>query len=153
MFAGDDYVAVDGENEPFVHSLYQTAKVNADNMSRIGHLGLKAANADRLDKGEKAVLFPATVYPERISRGFPLRCILIPRLSGCRETRIRPARPAEALLNLAPTTLCQLPGSSPRAFDKMSALIRKLPAFHLEAGFDLAGIPAAIGGFLRKEFA
>lgn len=152
LFAGDDYVAVEDLAVPFVHSLYQTAKLNADNVSRIKHLGIKPVNANPLQEGEKAVFFPASVYPDRISRGFPLRCILIPRISGRRETVIRPARQAEALLSLAPTTLCQLPGSAPQAFEKIRALIRKLPVYHLEAGLEVTEIPQVIGDFLRREF-
>ncbi len=35
----------------------------------------------------------------------------------------------------------------------MRALARRLPAFYLEAGLDVAAIPVVIGGFLKKEFA
>jgi hypothetical protein len=152
LFAGDDYVAVEGRGTPFVHSLYQTAKLNADDVSRIDHLGLKPVNSNQLQNGTKAVFFPAAVYPCHISRGFPLRCIFIPRVSGRRETVIRPARQAEALLSLAPTTLYQLPGSYPQAFEKMRTLVRELPTYHFEAGLEVAEIPRVIGDFLRREF-
>ena len=153
LFAGDDYVAVEGPRAPFVHSLYQTAKLAADSVARVAHLGLQPVRTGAPVEGGKAVFFPAEAYPERISSGFPLRCILLPRVSGRRETAIRPARQAEALLNLAPTTLCQLPGSSPQAFQKMRNLVRELPAFHLEAGLDVAEIPRAIGDLLRRDLA
>lgn len=153
LFAGDDYVAVDDAEIPFAHSLFQTAKLNKDNLARIGHLGLTPVNSDRLSEEEKAVYFPGSVYPDSISRGFPLRCILVPRVTGRPDTAIRPAKQAEALLSLAPTTLCQLPGSSPDAFEKMRSLARKLPAYTLEAGLDVTQIPRVIGKFLRSEFA
>lgn len=153
LFAGDDYVAVDDAEIPFAHSLFQTAKLNKDNLARISHLGLTPVNSDRLSEEEKAVYFPGSVYPESITRGFPLRCILVPRVTGRPDTAIRPAKQAEALLSLAPTTLCQLPGSSPDAFEKMRSLARKLPAYTLEAGLDVTQIPRVIGKFLRSEFA
>ena len=153
LFAGDDYVAVDDAEIPFAHSLFQTAKLNKDNLSRISHLGLTPINSDRLSEEDKAVYFPGSVYPDSISRGFPLRCILIPRVTGKPDTAIRPAKQSEALLSLAPTTLCQLPGSGLDAFEKMRSLARKLPAYRLEAGLEVAQIPRAIGEFLRSEFA
>lgn len=153
LFAGDDYVAVDDAEVPFAHSLFQTAKLNKDNLSRISHLGLTPMNSDRLSEEEKAVYFPGSVYPDNISRGFPLRCILIPHVTGRPDTAIRPTKQAEALLSLAPTTLCQLPGYSSDAFEKMRSLTRKLPAYRLEAGLDVTQIPRVIGDFLRSEFA
>ena len=153
LFADDDYVAVDDAEIPFAHSLFQTAKLNKDNLLRISHLGLTPVNSDRLSEEGRAVYFPGSVYPDSISRGFPLRCILVPRVTGRPDTAIRPAKQAEALLSLAPTTLCQLPGSSPDAFEKMRSLTRKLPAYRLEAELDVIQIPRVIGDFLRSEFA
>jgi hypothetical protein len=67
------------------------------------------------------------------------------------DTRLVPSRPAVGLSALAPTTVFQLPGDSTRIFSKIASLVHKIPTLILEAGTDLAQIPAVVGRFLRER--
>jgi len=147
LYAGDDYVLI-GHSPPHVYSLYSTAKLDPDNLSRLPHLGKLVANADRLDR-EKAMIFLQRSAPEKLSTGFPIRAILIPRITGLRETTMRRATAGETFLALAPTTLCHLPGAERQGFEKLKTLVRQTPAYWLEAGTELPGIPAAILRLLK----
>ena len=150
LYAGDDYVAVSTAERASVHSLYQTAKVDPGNLGRLSHLRPLVHNPDRLGT-EKAVIFPGRGYPDRITRGFPIEALFVPRVTGLLDTRLVKARPGIGLSALAPTTLFQLPGNSKRVFAKIASLVHKVPTFILEVGTDLAQIPEVVGRFLGKR--
>jgi hypothetical protein len=150
LFAGDDFVLVRTRPAPHVYSLYGTAKLEPANLARFPHLRAVAANGDRLDR-EKALLFLKSFAPEKLSGGFPIRALLVPRVTGRRDTLLRRSTASEAFLALAPTTLGYLPGSERAAFAKMGALVRQVPVYALEAGTDLAQIPRTILDLLRRQ--
>jgi hypothetical protein len=148
LYAGDDYVLVRTTDAPHLYSLYGTAKLEPANLARFPRLEAAASNSARLDR-EKALLFLNSFAPEKLTPGFPLRAILVPRITGRPDTLLRRGKAGEAFLALAPTTLGHLPGAENAAFAKMATLVRRLPAYILEAGTGLPQIPRAILGLLR----
>ena len=150
LYAGDDYVLVRHAPSPYVYCLYATAKIDVDNLERFPGLRPFLDNADRLDR-EKALLFLRSWRPAKIAAGFPIRALVVPRVTGLRDTRLRPASVAEAVRALAPTTLYHLPGAERQAFAKIAALARQLPCYVLEAGADLPQIPARILELLGRR--
>ena len=82
-YAGDDFVLVGAEPEPYVYNLYNTAKLDPDNLHRFPHLAPYIGNAERL-RSEKAYLYLSA----KIATGFPLRAILVPRIGNGPNTRI-----------------------------------------------------------------
>jgi hypothetical protein len=149
LYAGDDYVLVRTSPAPHVYSLYGTAKIEPDNLARFPRLRSAAVNGDRLDR-EKALFFVNSFAPEKLTAGFPIRALLVPRVTGRPDTSLRPSTAAEAFRALAPTTLCHLPGAEGAALAKLGALVRQVPAYTLEAGTDLAQIPETILGLLLR---
>lgn len=147
LYAGDDYVVVDTD-EPWVHSAYSTAKLDATNVGRLEWLRPRMANPGRLET-EKAMFFLARHVPEKLSAGFPLRAIVLPRVTGRQDTAIRRATSQAALLAIAPTTVMHLPGAERATFAKITRLVRRVPSYTLEAGTDLRQIPGAIRGLLK----
>ena len=112
MYAGDDYVLTRVEPEPLVHSLYGTAKLAPDNLRRFPHLRRFVSNPDGLEK-EKAMIFLKDACPAQLALGFPVRALLLPHVTGCRDTTLRRATPIACLEALAPTTIFHLPGRQP----------------------------------------
>jgi hypothetical protein len=149
-YASDDYCLVAVDPQPYVYSLYNSAKVNADNTHRIPHLISAISNANRLDR-EKALLFLNEHYPDKIVTGFPLRAILLPRITGRSQTTLTPVSSIGGLRALAPSTIFQLSGAGGRAFQIMSRLVKQVPCYNLELGTDIAMIPGVIFDFLSKE--
>ena len=148
LYAGDDYVLTRVEPEPLVHSVYGTAKLAPDNLRRFPHLRQFVSNPDCLEE-EKAMIFLKDVCPAQLARSFPVRALLLPRVTGRRDTAVRRATPIACLEALAPTTIFHLPGSGHDAFRKMSLLSRSVPGYILDAGTDLEQIPQAIRGLLE----
>jgi hypothetical protein len=149
LSAADDKVIVGRQPGPVAYSLYNTIHLRPDTLPWFPHLA-QALDADAPLEREKVVAFLHDHLPEKLIPRFPIRAILVPRVSGLGETRIGPLSPAAALAALAPTTLFQVQGEREAAFRSMSWLVKAVPCYELEAGTDLPGIPEAILRLLRE---
>lgn len=141
-YAGDDYVAVGSGRAPAVHSLYCSGKVHPDDLHRLPHLAPALAGGVRPD--EKAVFYVEQAFPGRSIAGFPLRAIVVPRVTERRAARAVPGTRAEALAALAPSTIFQLHPPARDALAWMAELVRTVPTFVLELGSDVETIPAEL---------
>lgn len=147
FYAADDYCLLEPDPEPRVHSLYNTGKLNRDNLDRFPQLGeLFSAAGCRLE--EKALVFLRDYCPEKISTGFPLKAVLLPRVTGTPRTSIVRISAAAGLKALAPSTIFQLSGAGAEAFAKVTRLVRRVPCYQLNLGTELEEIPRAIGRLL-----
>ena len=99
---------------------------------------------------EKALLFAAQIFPERISRGFPVRAIVLPRVKGNGRTELKETSPAFGLRSLAPSTIFQLPGAGREAFEAIARFVKTVPNYIMEIGPDGPGVPAVIREFLLR---
>ncbi len=147
VHAGDDYVLIAGVPSPFVYSLYHAAKVVPEQLWRVPHLEPWVSNRDRLDL-EKAVVYLNEGFAEKLSAGFPLRAILLPRVTGGRDTRLVPASADQSLDALVPSSFIQLPGLGREGLQTMVRTVQSLPSYVLELGTDLARIPPVIASLL-----
>jgi hypothetical protein len=143
LYAGDDYVLLHTEPSPFVYSLYNSAKLDVEAMNRLPHLADKVSNADRLDE-EKAVIFLNHHFRQKLAPGFPVRAILIPRITGGLETKLKETSAATGLKALAPSTIFQLPGAERESFQSLIGFVRQVPSYELELGTDLTRIHEVI---------
>jgi hypothetical protein len=97
----------------------------------------------------KAIVYANEHWPERLSSGFPLRAILVPRVTPDRpEARILPMSPAMGLAALAPSTVLQMHVEGQDSLLRMRRLVQSVPCFLLEAGPDIPSIPRAISELL-----
>lgn len=143
LYAGDDYCIVSAGSVPVVHSLYNTAKANGDDVARFPYLVHAVTNASKLAE-EKALLFLHRFAPHKLLVEFPLRAILVPRVTGGRETQAVPVTSTEALRALAPSTIFQLPGAGGDTLRFLAGVSSAVPCYRLELGTDIAAIPAVI---------
>jgi hypothetical protein len=153
QYASDDYVAVDpalgASGFPTVYSLFGSGKLTADQYANFPELHAGVVNADKLDT-EKAVLFVRRIFPLQLVRQFPLRAVLVPRVTGKPTTVARRVSPVAALAGLAPSTIFQLPGSASADLSAMAQVVRQVPTFALDLGTDLDAVPIAIADLLRS---
>jgi hypothetical protein len=148
LYAGDDYVAVEAEPQPRVHSLYCSGKLQPGHAQLLPHLPPPSFDGDGSPE-EKAVFYVGDRFPERMSEGFPLRAVVAPRVTGS-QPRVAPASPAQALAALAPSTLLQLVPAQPEAFSRMARLLEDVPAYALEVGGPVDGIPPVLAALLAE---
>jgi hypothetical protein len=148
-YVGDDYVLVRTDTSPYVYSMYNTAKLEPGNVSRLPHLRSLVTNLNQLET-EKALIYLKDHYPDKLISGFPIKAILLPRVTGRRDTTLTNASPMAGLRALAPTTLYHLPRASHEAFLKMADLVKHVPVYNLELGTDLSQIPATVLDLLGR---
>lgn len=149
FYASDDYSLVTAEPNPTVFSIYSTGKKNADDVERLPFLARAISNSDRLDS-EKALYFINEHFPEKIISSFPIRAILMPRITGKPETTLTPTSFSAALLALAPSTVIQLPGAGKEACQIMMQVASKVNCYYLELGTEVAQIPQVIFNLISQ---
>ena len=150
LYAGDDYSLVGVTPHPYVHSLYSSAKLKGiPDFDRFSHLLPLVVNRDHLER-QKALVLLHEAFRDKVAAGFPLRAILMPRITGSPESTIEPSTPAAALKALAPSTLLQLPADGRQTMTLLSALVRQVPAYTLHAGTRMRGIAERVEGLLRE---
>jgi len=141
--AGDDYVALAPGDPPRVHSLYGSAKLNADQLARFPALADGVVN--REVRGDKPVIFLHPRWAGAIDRGFPLRVALAPLVVGHGETTVARTRRSALLAAIAPSTIFQLPGTGAHTLAAIARLLADVPCYELRLGARLEDIPQAIG--------
>mgnify|MGYP005849832267 CR=1 FL=1 len=153
-YLSDDYCAIRQRRDLFgytVHSLYSTAKLaGEEDLRRFPALAPHVWNPDR-EEGQKPAFFLHEQTPAKFIHQFPLRALLLPEITGLRETTVEPCRAAEALSALAPSTLSQLPASGAQDLAFLGEVTKRVPAYRLKAGTDIAQIPRAIAALLDSE--
>jgi hypothetical protein len=150
LYVGDDYCLISSEPTPAVLNLYSTGKVKADNLHRVPHLASTIGNIDTLDQ-DKALLFLDSVLPHKLSRGLPLKAIMVPRVTGAVDTTLTAASVEVAMSALTLSTVHQLPGAGAAALEIIRRVTSQLPCYHLELGTELAQIPRVIKALLKTR--
>jgi hypothetical protein len=142
-YVGDDYVVVQLDPLPRVHSLYCTAKLNRDQMVRFPRFAALTRN-DAGAESEKAVMY---LYPElnsQIARSLPLLMILTPRIAGGQQTAVEAVSRLALQRAAAFTTMSQLPRASRRTHEFIDQLVGRLPGLQLALGNNLGGVADVI---------
>lgn len=148
LYAGDDYVAVRPQPEPYVYNLFSTGKLAPFHSRLFPHLPPAAFEGDG-ELEEKSVFYVGERMPERMAEGFPLEAIVAPRVTGP-EPRHESLGAAAALAALAPSTLLQLVPAEPQALSAMAGLVSRVPTFRLEVGGPIENLPGAMARILAE---
>ena len=149
QYVGDDFILIDLESQqPRAHCLYATAKIEPSNLHRFPWIKPWISNPDQLES-QKALIQVGESSPETLCKSLPIQAILLPRVTGELDSRLSPASSANAMHALAPSTVLTLIGDESEVMQKISQLVRTVPAYWLEAGTDLAQIPLRIKEFLK----
>lgn len=147
VYVSDDYCLLATDSVPYAYSLYSSAKLNAEDVERFPRLASAVSNPKRLGT-EKAVFLLHKHYREKIATGFPIRAILLPRVTGRSETSLKEISSAASLKALAASTIFQLPGAGHKDFQRITKFVKQMPSYILELGYDISRIPDAIMGLL-----
>jgi hypothetical protein len=150
-YLGDNDVMIEAEPAPFAHGLYCSAKLEAGHLRRaLPHLSSFLATAGPW-KGGKGLFYVDRGAGHRLSAGFPLRAVLLPRVTGTPRTITTRVSAAHGLLSLAPSTLFQLPGARQERLSHLARVVKRVPTYALELGTNLDTIAPAILGLLADK--
>lgn len=155
LYASDDYCLITSDPIPYAYSLYNTAKLNGEaDIQRQPHFRSMICNPEQVGQ-DKLMMFMEKHLPHKLSLGFPLRAILVPKVMENTatpqvESTLQRVSGAIALRALAPTSMCQLPGTQQSSFSNMVKLIKQLPCYQLKLGSNIPAIPQTIIGLLSN---
>lgn len=143
LYAADDHCMLSTDPSPYVHSLYNSAKLYAVDLNRFPRLAAIPSRVGDLGL-DKALLFLHPHQSAWITKGFPIRAILVPQVTGRLETSVCPISPAIALRALAPSTIFQVVGRDRSTLGVLAACVKRVPCYALRLGSALTAIPHAI---------
>lgn len=150
FYVSDDYSLITSKPIPTVYSIYSTAKKRANDIDRLPFLKPIISNSDRLSQ-EKALYFLDQYFPEKIIKSFPLKAVLIPRITGKVETSLEKTASIMGLSTLVPSTIKQLPNTGKEACQIMNDVVKKLPCYYLNLGTNIQEIPLIIAEYLANK--
>lgn len=149
-YLADDYLIIKGGEVPRVFSLYDSAKLNPEDIPRFPSLAPYIAERYGKDQ-EKDMLFLYPELRERLAHSLPLKAILTPSFGEGNETRIRQVPFWTMQGNMSFTTISQLPYAGERTHKFISDLCKRIPIFELQLGKDVALIPPVLETFIRED--
>jgi hypothetical protein len=149
-YLADDYLVVSLIPEPRVYSLYSTAKINTDQLSKYKEFNSQIINHNFLYK-EKAVIQLWPQYEKYMPKYLPINLFVTPSFSIQSETFLGPISKSSIRNAASFTTLCQLPYKGDKITDFIVQLSNQLPCFNLTLGQNRNLIPKAINDFLSSE--
>ena len=152
-YAADDYCLVEPGKPPLVHSLYLSGAGNARTADLVPSLRDALLSAPRLPGHDSAkhLIFADAIAPHSVTPGFPLRAIVVPRITGGTTSRMEPISAAESLRALAPSTLLQLPGQRAAGLARLAELVRGVPSWRLCLGSDPRTAVDVLAGLLAQD--
>lgn len=132
-YAGDDFCLLEMAAAPTIHCLYASAKLHRADLPLFPRLATLAEDPVP-DVFDKPAIFLRRSFADQVVAAMPLRAVVLPRVTGQERTDHEPMAAAEALRELAPSTLFQLPGEGAAPLQAMAAVVRRLPCFRLRLG-------------------
>src|SRR5262249_38103562 len=135
---------------PTVFSLYCSGKVDPATLDRLpGLRDLVVSMPAR--EGDKVLLDLHSRLRGKMLVRSPLRAVVIPRITGRRETSSQPVSAGAGLATVAPTTILQMPGDGEYSLRRLSSIVRSVPCRRLDVGTDPAQVPTEIERILEAS--
>ena len=130
------------------HSLYNSAHVEANHLIRFPTLKPFAIKG-RSPLENKFLILLSQVFPTRLEPVTEIKAVALPRVLQTEHSRIHRASKGETLKALAPSSLL-VPRLSAgmQGFNRLVALVEKVPCFRLELGRKLNEIPCRVAELL-----
>ncbi len=147
-YVGDDYVAVELDPRPRVHSLYSTAKLGVSDLQRVPRIA-DLAEMSTGPEMEKAVMFLGARFADQLVTCLPLVRLLVPRVTGEEQSRLGPIDPLDVERAVSGETLGHLPLVGRHTVNTLIRLSREVPRAALHLGTRREWIPDMVAESLR----
>ncbi|MDT8308616.1 MAG: glycosyltransferase [Bacteroidales bacterium] len=149
-YLSDDYVIVGIHPKPIVFSLYNTAKITAEDLVQFPELTEICINPEKLSH-EKAVMYLYPHFSENIRSNLPLRTIMLPVIHSGNDSELSSVDFWTLQRAMGFSTMSQLPNVGTHTHNFLTALISQLPCVTLNAGKIVSNIPPLIEDFLSEQ--
>jgi hypothetical protein len=150
-YLGDDYVWIELSEQTTVYSLYQTAKIEAENLKE-RFLDWKPYITNKADyQQQKAIFHIRNLFPSAGIHSSRIKAILLPKVFDQNRTRFIKVSPSNALMAMAPTTLHHLPHNRQISYQKLMKISSSLPSYQWQLGADKEQFTESFHEFLNNE--
>lgn len=147
---GDDYVVLDlAADGAQVFPVMRLMKQDPRGLARLGFAPGSHSFGPRNWQGKHEFDFD-DLLPDSRADMLAIDAVLLPRVTGARHSKLRPATAHEVMFALLPNNLQQLPGQVKQAMGILGRLSRQLPGYHLDLGIDPVEIADTIRSFLER---
>lgn len=150
QYIADDYLVVQLDPRPRVHSLYCTAKLDPDQVDRFPRLEPHVTHSG-LEEDEKAVIQLNPDFSGQIALSLPLSALATPVFTGEPETSFGPVDLTGLERAAAFTTMSQLPHVGPNTQRFIRRMTAEVPGITLQLGTDLQALPGRISDLLAAD--
>ena len=147
-YLGDDIVLFDFKEQPFVHSLYNSAKINALGENSFSTTPFAKEAGDR--QREVHCLYP--LYQKYLSLSLPIHGLIVLNISDKEKTEFQPISSGTAFTILASSTHKTLSiaiGTQTVSLSAIAQLARAVPSYLMNLGKIPDTTPAAIRSILE----
>lgn len=150
-YLGDDYVWLELGEHFTVFSLYQTAKIEPDNLQERFSEWIPFIDNKKEYAQQKAIFHVNEVVPGAGISFAVMKAILLPRVVNQEQTAFEKVSPSHALMAMVPTTLHHLPHNRMEAYQKLRQASAALPAYDWRLGRDLKQFIQCFDDLIKNE--
>ncbi|MFW6060754.1 MAG: hypothetical protein ACODAQ_11275 [Phycisphaeraceae bacterium] len=150
-YLGDDHngLRLDEDGVCWGYSYYNAARIGDGHLRHFPELAPHEV-PPHCQWDEKSLVYMSQVIPERMVAQTRIDAVVLPRIVGGPETRIRKASRLECLLALAPSTLKIPLSPGIDGLMNLTDFIPRIACYRLELGDDVRQIPGCVEDILNE---
>ncbi len=148
-YLGDDYVIIDLNSIPLIHSLYNTAKLDPQRLYHYPELQADATSHTSLGY-EKTVMYLHEKFAGKIKDSLPVKGILLPVVEDKTNTSVTEAEVMTVEQAIRFTTLSHLPYTGSKSMAMIAQLVSQIPHGQLRLGRDRQDVTDCITDYLSQ---
>ena len=150
-YLGDDHngLRLDENDVCWGYSYYNAARIGEGHLRHFPELAPHEV-PPHSEWDEKSLVYMSRIIPERMVARTRIDAVVLPKIVGGAETRIRKVSRIESLLALAPSTLKIPLSPGIDGLMNLTEFIPRIACYRLELGDDVRQIPRCIERILDK---
>lgn len=135
-FLSDDKCLARLDPAPQAFAAFSSGKIKADMLGRLPQFQDQLRGWDDNYKANKGLVFLHPDYAERLVATFPIKALVLPRVTGQVEASIRRVAAGDAFRVFGPSTVIWLPGAEADNYRFTGELVRRLPCYQLDLALE-----------------
>lgn len=147
-YAGDDYIMLAKNRGYRAYSVYNSIKLEENNIFRLFKLPSDMVTVDSFYK--KNVMYLNDMNRAGISTGFKICALLLPNIQTDTKPGLKRISPAQAFREMAPSSIFQQMGPKERVFEFLAEMTRMLPCYQLTLSADIDRIAKIIEKLIEE---
>lgn len=149
VFFGDDNILLRLDSDPYLYSLYSSAKLYPDDLPKFPFLSLMSQYKSRKET-EKILLFLSDLNRRLLPEGTSFNTVLLPRISANKEHKLIKVSAAQSLKTAAPHSIFTFNRDNPGILKDIAGIFRHTSHYILELGTNTKSLPAVMADLIKS---